>query len=99
MRQNSHLLLTDVNIRETNHSIFSYATDKMFEMTRFICKYHVCWIAVFVELSPDEMGKLIGSGAFGKVRLVVDKESKQQYAMKIITKPVGEAARARAVDW
>jgi serine/threonine protein kinase len=71
----------------------------MFEMTRFIYKYHVCWIAVFVELSPDEMGKLIGSGAFGKVRLIVDKKSTRQFAMKIITKPVGEAARARALDW
>jgi serine/threonine protein kinase len=45
------------------------------------------------------MGKLIGRGAFGRVRLIIDKESKQQYAMKIITKPVTEVEQTRAVDW
>jgi serine/threonine protein kinase len=52
-----------------------------------------------LDCSVDEEGKLIGSGAFGKVRLVVDKKSTRQFAMKIITKPVGEAVRARALDW
>jgi serine/threonine protein kinase len=45
------------------------------------------------------MGKLIGRGAFGKVRLIVDKESKQNFAMKIVTKPITDIERAQAVDW
>jgi serine/threonine protein kinase len=45
------------------------------------------------------MGKLIGRGAFGKVRLIVDKKSKQQFAMKIVTKPITDIERAQAVDW
>jgi serine/threonine protein kinase len=45
------------------------------------------------------MGKRIGVGAFGKVHLVVDKQSRHEFALKIITKPVGEAAQARALDW
>jgi serine/threonine protein kinase len=45
------------------------------------------------------MKELLGRGAFGRVRRIVDNASKQSYAMKIITKPVTEAERAHAVDW
>jgi hypothetical protein len=56
-------------------------------MTMTITQKVIHLIMALLQLDKYELGRRLGNGTYGKVRLATDSQTRKEYAIKIIKKP------------